>query len=74
MIKSEVGNTACQISELLDSYGELEVKEISHILKHKEEPVFIALGRLTHECKIFFFKEDDGILKICSVVILENEK
>lgn len=77
MIKKEVGNIACQITKLLDSRGELAIKEISLILKHKEESVCIALGWLAREGKIFFFKEGDGTLKVCpmpSRINLKNEK
>lgn len=67
MIKSEIGMTAVNISNLLDTCRELPIADIGSMLKEEEEQVFIALGWLAREKKVFFFKESNDILKVCLI-------
>ncbi|MDP4210169.1 MAG: winged helix-turn-helix domain-containing protein [Bacteroidota bacterium] len=67
MIKNEIGVTAVNISNLLDTCRELPVSDIGTLLKQEEEHVFIALGWLAREKKVFFFKETNDVMKVCLI-------
>ena len=58
MIKSEIGNIAGKIWQLIDERQITSVFEIEKILSMQLQVVLMALGWLAHENKIHFLSED----------------
>ncbi|MDP4210180.1 MAG: winged helix-turn-helix domain-containing protein [Bacteroidota bacterium] len=67
MIKRDISKVSNDICALLNSYYELPISDIGSFLKVDDEQVFIALGWLARDRKIFFFEEDENIMKVCLI-------
>jgi Protein of unknown function (DUF2582). len=67
MIKSDISKVSNDICTLLNSHYELPISDIVRFLKVNDEQVFIALGWLAKERKIFFFEENMDVMKVCLI-------
>ena len=64
MIANEIGLNAGKIWNLLDEKGEHSIKDLKKKLKLSDHAIYMAIGWLAREEKIFQFV-DDGVLMIC---------
>jgi len=58
MIKSQIGINAGKVWQFLDEKKESSLKEIKSELSLKNEDLWLALGWLARENKVFFYKEN----------------
>jgi predicted transcriptional regulator len=62
MITNEIGLNAGKIWRLLNEQGDHSVKELKKKLKLSDSDIYMALGWLAREGKIFHFEKDDILM------------
>jgi predicted transcriptional regulator len=62
MIANEIGLNAGKIWRLLNEQGDHSVKELKKKLKLSDSDIYMALGWLAREGKIFHFEKDDILM------------
>ena len=64
MITNEIGTNAGKIWNLLNEQGDHSIKELKKKLKLTERDIYMSVGWLTREAKIFHF-DNDGEWMVC---------
>ena len=63
MYKNDIGINAGVIWHLLSEKGELSIREIGELTNFQETFIYLALGWLSREDKIYFF-EKNGVVYV----------
>jgi hypothetical protein len=58
MIKIEIGRNAMLLANIIHNEGEVELETLKISCKLPLDVFYMALGWLSHECRIGFYKKD----------------